>query len=160
MNSQLLQGIAAGAAGTTALNTATYVDMVLRARPASTTPQQTVRRTEDLTNVPLSAEGPDSESADNRRTALGALMGIGVGLGTGAVYAWLRSRVRIPVPLGGVLAAAVANIGSTAPMTVLGVTNPRSWSTESWLSDIVPHLCYGLTTTAAYERMHRSRSEY
>jgi hypothetical protein len=34
----MLLGAAAGAAGTTMLNTVTYLDMVARARPASTTP--------------------------------------------------------------------------------------------------------------------------
>src|SRR4051794_1955049 len=33
------RGIIAGAVGTTALNATTYADMVLRARPASTTPE-------------------------------------------------------------------------------------------------------------------------
>ena len=37
-----LRGAAAGASGTTALNTLTYLDMVARARPASTTPEATV----------------------------------------------------------------------------------------------------------------------
>ena len=38
-----LLGAAAGAAGTTALNFLTYVDMAVRGRPASSTPEKTVR---------------------------------------------------------------------------------------------------------------------
>lgn len=45
----LLAGIAAGAAGANALNTVTYLDMVLRARPSSTTPEDTVQVAEDAT---------------------------------------------------------------------------------------------------------------
>ena len=39
---RLLVGAVAGAAGTTALNAATFVDMAARARPASDLPQQAV----------------------------------------------------------------------------------------------------------------------
>jgi hypothetical protein len=38
----VLHGAAAGAAGTTALNAVTYLDMLIRARPESTTPGQVV----------------------------------------------------------------------------------------------------------------------
>lgn len=146
--------MAAGAAGTTALNAVTYLDMVLRARPASTTPEETVRRTEKLANVSLSAEGPDSKAAENRRSGLGALMGIAVGLGTGAVYALVRPRLgAAPVAVGGVIAGLLANVGSVGPMTALGVTDPRTWPAGSWAADIVPHLCYGLVTAAVYEGM-------
>ncbi|HEV7623003.1 MAG TPA: hypothetical protein VGO26_02625 [Amnibacterium sp.] len=37
-------GSAAGADGTTALNAVAYLDMVLRARPASSTPETSVER--------------------------------------------------------------------------------------------------------------------
>lgn len=160
MRSQLLRGAAAGAAGTTALNAATYLDMVLRGRPASTTPEDTVRRTEELANLSLSAEGPDSEAAGNRRTGLGALMGIAVGLGTGVVYALVRARLRTaPVAVGGLIAGLLANVGSVAPMAALGVTDPRTWPAGSWVSDIVPHLCYGLATAAVYEGMQDHRAQ-
>jgi hypothetical protein len=153
---QLLRGVAAGAAGTTALNAATYLDMVLRARPASTTPEETVRRTQERADLSLSDEGPESEAAGNRRSGLGALMGIAVGLGTGAVYALIRPRLRTaPVAVGGLAAGVLANIGSAGPMTALGVTDPRKWTASSWASDIVPHLTYGFTTAAVYEAMQR-----
>ena len=38
----MLRGAAAGAAGTTALNVVTYLDMAVRGRPASSTPERTV----------------------------------------------------------------------------------------------------------------------
>lgn len=40
MTRRFLHGLAAGAAGTTALNAVTYLDMALRGRPASTTPEE------------------------------------------------------------------------------------------------------------------------
>jgi hypothetical protein len=154
MISRLLRGAAAGAAGTTALNAVTYLDMVVRARPASSTPEQTVEKTEERTALTLSSDGPDSDAAQNRRTALGALLGIATGLGTGAVYALVRPGLgRTPFPLLALAAGLGANVGSVAPMTALGVDDPRSWSASSWLSDLVPHLAYGLATAAVFERL-------
>ena len=43
MLSALLRGALAGAAGTTALNAVTYLDIAVRARPASETPQRAVK---------------------------------------------------------------------------------------------------------------------
>jgi hypothetical protein len=57
MSQGVLTGLAAGAAGTTALNAVTYLDMVVRARPASTTPEDTVRKIEQLIGVRLSKKG-------------------------------------------------------------------------------------------------------
>jgi hypothetical protein len=42
----ILAGAAAGAAGTAALNAVTYVDMTVRGRPASDTPERTVENTD------------------------------------------------------------------------------------------------------------------
>jgi len=151
---RLLNGIAAGAAGTTALNAVTYLDMVVRARPASSTPEDTVRKFEELTGLTITKDGPDSDSAANRRSALGALLGIASGLGVGAVYGLLRPYVRAPLALLGIGAGVAANIGTTGPMVALGITDPRTWSADSWISDIVPHLAYGLATAAVFEGLH------
>jgi hypothetical protein len=158
MTSPLLAGLAAGAAGTTALNLVTYLDMVVRARPASSTPEDTVRRTEELTGASLAAEGPDSETAQNRRSGLGALLGIAAGLGTGAAYGLVRGRLDgVPLPLLGAGVGLAANVGTTGPMAVLGITDPRRWSGSSWLSDLVPHLAYGLVTAAVFDMVRGSR---
>jgi hypothetical protein len=152
MRHPVLTGLAAGAAGTTALNTTTYLDMLLRARPPSSTPEETVRTFEKLTGYTLSAEGPDSDRAGNRRSGLGALLGIAAGLGTGALYGLLRPRLRrVPVPLLALGVGLVANAGTTGPMAVLGVTDPRGWSKDSWLADLTPHLVYGLATALVFE---------
>lgn len=153
MMRNLLAGVAAGAAGTTALNAATYLDMATRARPASTTPDDTVRKAQELTGVSL---GESDADADNRRSALGALLGIASGLATGAVYGLLRPHLRrVPLTLLGVGAGLAANVGTTGPMAALGVTDPRTWPADSWVSDLVPHLAYGLATVAAYEALRR-----
>jgi hypothetical protein len=153
MMRNLLAGVAEGAAGTTALNAATYLDMATRARPASTTPDDTVRKAQELTGVSL---GESDADADNRRSALGALLGIASGLATGAVYGLLRPHLRrVPLTLLGVGAGLAANVGTTGPMAALGVTDPRTWPADSWVSDLVPHLAYGLATAAAYEALRR-----
>ncbi len=158
MRRELLAGIAAGAAGTTALNAVTYLDMVARARPPSSTPEQTVRRAEELTDLTLSEQGPDSEPAKNRRSGLGALLGILAGLGTGAVYGLLRPRLGgMPLALLGAGAGLAANVGTTGPMALLGITDPRNWPASSWISDLVPHLAYGLTTAAVFDEIYRHR---
>jgi hypothetical protein len=132
--------------------------MVLRARPASTTPETTVRRTEELTEVGLAPEGPDSDEAANRRSGLGALLGIAAGLGTGAVYGMVRPRLDgVPLPLLGAAVGLAVNVGTTGPMAAMGVTDPRSWSGSSWLSDLVPHLTYGLVTASVHDMIIRSR---
>ena len=150
-----MRGVLAGAAGTTALNAVTYLDMVLRARPASSTPADTVRKIENVTHLPLSADGPDSEAAANRREGLGALLGIATGLGVGAVYGLVRSRLGrdVPLPLLALGAGLLANAGAVAPMAVMGVSDPRTWSAADWISDLVPHLAYGAVTALVFERL-------
>jgi hypothetical protein len=152
MRRALLAGLAAGAAGTSVLNAVTYLDMLVRARPASGTPERTVRRIEELSGLRLAAEGPDSEPATNRRGALGALLGIAVGLGTGVAYAVARETLgRAPAPVLALGAGLAANIGSVGPMAALGVTDPREWSAVDWASDVIPHLAYGVATAVACE---------
>ena len=31
-------------------------------------------------------------------------------------------------------------------MTVLGVTDPRTWAATDWVADVIPHLAYGVLT--------------
>ena len=46
---------------------------------------------------------------------------------------------------------ALAMAASDVPATMLEVTNPAEWGTSGWLSDIVPHLAYGVVTAAVFE---------
>jgi hypothetical protein len=78
MWNRIFAGLLAGAAGTTALNAATYADMALRGRPPSQVPEQVV----DRLGLPLG----EGAAASNRRQAVAALLGIGVGVGVGAAY--------------------------------------------------------------------------
>ena len=45
-------------------------------------------------------------------------------------------------------------LAGNAPMTVLGVTDPRTWSAVDWVADVVPHMAYAVSaaaTLAAFE---------
>lgn len=149
----LLAGAAAGAAGTTALNTVTYLDMALRGRPASSTPEQTVDTLAARTG--LSIPG-DEDTRGNRLSALGALTGILAGVGAGAVLGAVRAAGWRPGFLGTSIAAGTgALLVGNGPMTVLGVTDPRSWSGSDWVSDVVPHLAYGVVAGGVLQRLTR-----
>jgi hypothetical protein len=137
-----LKGAAAGGAGTTALNAATYVDMTLRARPASSTPQQTVDRISKATGVDI--PGAEDER-ENRLGGLGPLLGIAAGVGAGVTLAASRAAIhRGGVAATIVAATALAMLAGNAPMTLAGVTDPRKWSMSAWVADLVPHVAYGL----------------
>lgn len=140
----VLRGAAAGAAGTTALNAVTYLDMTIRARPSSSTPQVTVERLSEKSGIPVPG---DKESHDNRVDALGPLTGLVAGLGTGVLLSAAHAAGWRPGRVGDALAATGgALIGSNGPMTALGVTDPRTWAAPDWLADVIPHLAYGVVT--------------
>ncbi|NJP93457.1 hypothetical protein HCN51_29100 [Nonomuraea sp. FMUSA5-5] len=143
----LVKGLIAGAAGTSALNIATYLDMVIRARAASSTPQQAVEKLSDLTDVGLG----DGEQAENRKQALGSLLGYATGAGAALCYALLAAGRRPSWPVGVSALTALAMAGSNVPLTALGATDPREWPPSAWISDALPHLAYGITAYAAYE---------
>jgi len=118
----ILKGAAAGAAGTTALNATTYLDMVLRGRPASSTPEATVEKVSDVTGVDVPG---DREARQGRVSGLGALTGIGAGVGVGALLGGLRAAGLRPGPVTGpLLAGTLAMVAGNAPMAGLGVSNP------------------------------------
>ncbi|MFG1698225.1 hypothetical protein [Nonomuraea sp. NPDC049309] len=146
----LVKGLIAGAAGTCALNIVTYLDMLVRARPASGTPKETASRLAEAAGLSL---GGDEERAGNREEAIGALLGYATGAGVAVCYGLLAGRRRPPCPAGVAALAALAMLGSNGPMTVLGVTDPRKWSAADWISDVVPHAAYGVVAYAAYELM-------
>ncbi|MDQ3628795.1 MAG: hypothetical protein M3419_08300 [Actinomycetota bacterium] len=143
---RLLQGAAAGAAGTTALNAVTYADMALRARPASSTPQDTVEQLARRAGVGIPG---DEQSRGIRVEALGPLTGLVAGVGTGMVLGAVRATGWRPGVFGTfVLATAVVLVAGNGPMTALGITDPRSWDADAWATDVVPHLAYAVV--AAY----------
>lgn len=152
MLNNLLLGAAAGAAGTTALNTATYLDMAARGRPSSSTPEKTVEALADDVGVRIPG---DDHTQQNREQGLGPLTGIAAGVGTGVLYALLSRRWRPGAAVGTVLAGATAMVAGSGPMTLLGVTDPRQWSAKAWVADVVPHLAYGAVTTATFRALDR-----
>lgn len=152
----LLQGALAGAAGTAALNAATYVDMAVRARPASSTPEQTVEHTADLLDLPL----PEDDGERNARTSgLGALLGIVTGISVGAALGAIRATTGHPKGRLGTVgtALALAMLAGNAPMTTLGITDPRSWRAADWIADVLPHLAYAGVAATALDELQRVR---
>jgi hypothetical protein len=151
----VVDGAVAGAVGSVALNVVSYVDMVLRARPASSTPEETARHVAGLAHVDL---GPEDRAA-NRRAGLGPLLGYGLGVAAGVVFAVLAARRRAPsLPVAVLLLGGGVMAASDASMTALGVTDPRRWSRTDWLSDAVPHLAYGMAAATTWHRLRRPSS--
>ncbi len=89
----VLIGAAAGAAGTTALNAVTYLDMVARGRPTSSTPEDTVEKLSDKAHVPVPGEG---DARQNRVAGLGPLTGLVAGVGVGAGLGWAAPPAGVP----------------------------------------------------------------
>jgi hypothetical protein len=140
------KGMLAGAAGTTALNAATYLDMAVRARPASEIPQQTIETLADRMGHPVPGQG---EEKQNRLTGLGALGGIATGVGMGALAGVLGPLLRrLPVGLPTLSFGALVMAATDTSMVKLGLTDPSSWSAADWLSDALPHLAYGIAAEA------------
>ena len=149
----VLRGAAAGAAGTTALNAVTYLDMVGRGRGTSSTPEQTVEALAEKAHVQIPG---DEETRSNRVQGLGPLTGLVAGIGVGALAGLARAAgFRTPPLVGTALTTVGVLVAANGPMTVLGITDPRTWSTVDWISDVVPHLAYGVvvkTTMDAFDR--------
>jgi hypothetical protein len=148
-----LRGAAAGAAATTALNAVTYLDMIVRGRGASSTPEDTVEKLAEKVHVEIPGDGAKRQ---NRIAGLGPMTGLVAGIGVGVLTGLARAAGFRSQPLvGTALTTAVVLVASNGPMTILGVTDPRTWSTTDWISDVVPHLAYGVvvkTTMDAFER--------
>ena len=148
-----LRGATAGAAGTTALNAVTYLDMAVRGRGTSSTPEQTVEALAEKAHVQIPG---DEETRSNRVQGLGPLTGLAAGIGAGVLAGLLRAAGFRPTLLVGTLQSTITVlIGSNGPMTVLGITDPRTWSTTDWVSDVVPHAAYGVVTHATLAAFDR-----
>ncbi|TFV63490.1 hypothetical protein E4P41_04340 [Geodermatophilus sp. DF01-2] len=149
-----LRGAAAGAAGSTALNAVTYLDMAVRGRGSSSTPEQTVEKLAEKAHVPIPG---DDETRQNRVQGLGPMTGLAAGVGVGVVVGLVRAAGYRSQPLVGTLLTTLGvMVAANGPMTVLGITDPRSWSATAWASDVVPHLAYGAvvkTTMDAFDRL-------
>ena len=147
-----LRGAAAGAAGTAALNAVTYLDMAVRGRPSSSSPEQTIEQLAEKAHVRIPG---DEQTRAHRIEGLGPLAGLGGGVAVGVAVGLVRAMGFRSRPLVGILLTTVgAMVPGNGPMAVLGISDPRNWSTTEWLSDVVPHLAYGVvvkTTMDAFE---------
>ena len=104
MRRGVLAGLVAGAAGTVALNVATYADMAIRGRPASGVPSQMAGILAERAGIDLSGGRGEAakEQAEHRKSGAGALLGYGSGLGVGAAYGLLSPLLRwLPPSLRG-----------------------------------------------------------
>ena len=153
---KIVAGIVAGAAGTVALDVATYLDMAIRGRSASNAPAQLVDSV--AKSLHLSFFSGDDQQAKNRESGLGALLGYVNGLGTGVVYGLLRSQSEtVPLPLAAIGVGLAAMVASDVPLIVSRVSNPKSWGVSGWAADLIPHLIYGLVTVVTYESLTAER---
>ena len=105
-----LLGAAAGAAGTTALNVVTYLDMAVRGRPSSSTPEDTVEKLSELVHVPVPG---DADTRENRLQGLGPLTGLVAGVGTGMLLGSARSAGWRPSALSGTVAATLGALAAS-----------------------------------------------
>lgn len=147
---RLAAGAVAGAAGTLALDVATYADMVTRGRPASELPGQAAAQLAGRVGVDLSG---DDDASKHRRSALGALLGYGTGVAVGIAWTLLRGTRAGRGGAGeALLVGAVALAAANGPMIAQGLTDPREWGVAGWVSDLVPHVAYGAGVVAALRR--------
>lgn len=153
MNS-VLRGAIAGAAGTIALDLTTYGDMLVRGRGASSVPARMAGVLAEQLGIAPLAPAVKDEVADNRREAAGALLGYTTGVGIGVLYGLIRGgRDRGAAPLTGAVVGLSAMAASDVPIALTGVSDPATWSATDWLSDIIPHLVYGVVTVAVYDAL-------
>lgn len=149
----LALGATAGAAGTMALDIVSYLDVVSRGRTPSDMPAKTAQAVAALIGFPHEPAETQSEEDKNRWSAVGALMGYAVGIGVGTFYGAVRPYVQsIPLPIRAIAVGAAAMAASDMPMVRLHLTDPTKWGTADWLSDIIPHLAYGIVTAVVCEQ--------
>ena len=142
-----LRGAAAGAAGTTALNVVAYLDMAVRGRPASSTPETAVEKLAETAHLTIPGQGAKRAS---RVEGLGALTGLVAGVGVGGLLGLARAS---GFRAGTLLTTLTVLVSTNGPMTVLRVTDPRTWTVADWISDLVPHLAYAAVVTSTLDAL-------
>lgn len=150
----VLVGTAAGAVGTAALNIASYADMASRGRPASDTPATMVKNV--ASSIGIDALAADDDTASNRRSGVGALLGYANGLTVGAVYGAVRPSLhgRLPLLVGALAAGAAAMALADVPLAKSGATDPKTWGTSGWLADVIPHGLFGLALALSFDALY------
>lgn len=148
-----LRGAIAGAAGTTALNAVTYLDMAVRGRGSSSAPQDLVEAAADRAGLDVPGEG---DERDNRLAGLGPLSGTAVGVAVGTVAGAVLGATRRNgrgwrAPLAVLAIAGAAMALSDVPLKLSGISDPADWEPRDWAADAIPHLVYGLVTYATLQ---------
>ena len=147
------RGALAGAAGTTALNAATYLDMFIRGRDASDVPSQLVEKLAQDAGTDIPGDGKER---DNRYEAAGPLSGIVAGVGVGAISGAIHSTgLKLPAFIGAPLMGLAAMAAADLPLFFAGISDPKTWSTKDWVSDAAFHLAYGYVAHAALTSMEQ-----
>jgi hypothetical protein len=143
----------AGAVGTELLNISTYLDMAVRGRAASSLPEEDVQKLVDRVGLGLG----EGEKAANRRTAIATVLGYATGASLGLAYGVARPALRrLPGVPAAVFVGMAAMAATDAASTAMGTTDPRSWSPQDWLADVIPHLAFGAGVVATYDALeHR-----
>jgi hypothetical protein len=157
MTGFLARGLAAGAAGTTVLDTVRHLDSAVRGRPPRRTPERVVDAVAKASGRKLPRRGAAAES---RRASLAALSGIGGGVVTGVLASAARAAgIRLPAPVGAVVAGAAAMAAADVPAAVLGVSDPSTRTAADWADEAVPHLAYGAAVQAVLEAIPSEREQ-
>ena len=145
------RGLIAGAAGVTALDAVTYLDMLVRGRPASDVPARTVN--ELAKKIGIDKLDASDEKTTNRRSATGALVGYADGVLSAIAYGALHSAVRVPWPVGAALLAGLTLLVGEGSAARTGVVDWSKWGPAEWIADIVPRLAYGGVTAITVEAL-------
>ncbi|HEY0380658.1 MAG TPA: hypothetical protein VGC72_00420 [Candidatus Elarobacter sp.] len=146
-------GAVAGAAATSALNIATYLDIAVRGRGESDVPSKMVKNVAEAAG--MGALASDDDATQHRRSGIGALLGYADGVGVGIAYGALRPAMRgVPVLLAAVVAGAAAMAVSDVSIAASGASDPRTWGAADWAADAIPHLVYGLALALSFDALH------
>ncbi len=151
----VIGGLVAGAAGTCAINAATYADIAMRGRPPSSVPEKTIEHYAQQAGVGF---GSDPKAAENRKGGVASLAGFATGVGGGLAFALVR-RVTgfVPATLAGIALGAGVMAFTDTSSARAGATDPSTWSPSDWLADLVPHLIYGVVTASTFDSWSRSQ---
>lgn len=148
-------GLVAGAAGTTALTVVRSIDMAWQARAASDAPARTVDSLASTLGHGVPGVG---DAREHRLDALGALGGTTVGLVVAVAASAARAGgLRLPAPLGALATGAAAMAASDVSRVALDISDPQTWTTQAWVSDIAPRLAYGVVTSAVLRASEPAR---
>jgi hypothetical protein len=147
----IVRGAAAGALGTVAIDVATYADMLARGRPPNEVPARAAAQLARGLHLPLGT----GDRGHNRADALGALFGYAAGTAIGALSGLVAERHKAPLVPFAVAVGAAAELATAVPSIALGVADPRRWSVEDWLAELLPHLVYGGVTVLALYALER-----